>query len=381
MSNTNESAPRPALTTLTVSLGTRSYPIHIGTGAATALLNAVATLRKTGRALFAVTSPAVASAQPAIFEALRSAGATVHVLPRDGETAKSAAGLARLWEALAVAGVDRSGVVLAAGGGVAGDLAGFAAASYLRGVDFVQFPTTLLAMVDSAVGGKTGINLGAGKNLAGAFHQPKAVYADTSVLATLPPREFSAGMAEVIKYGLLGDRALYETLQGAGALRWDHPALPGIIRRCCEIKAGIVAKDEFENAPENGRALLNLGHTFGHAIEKSAGYGEYLHGEAVAIGLVLAARMSAALRFFDEREIPPLVELLERNGLPVQLRAPLFLDALVESMRRDKKVRSGAQRFVLLRGIGQAFTQAVDDPALVRSLWLDANAGEVRSES
>jgi 3-dehydroquinate synthase len=364
-------------TTLTVALGTRSYPIHIGDEVSAAFFAHATALRNAGHALFAVTSPAVAAAHPTFFDALRSLDATVHILPRDGETAKSSAGLARVWEALAEAKVDRSGVVLAVGGGVVGDLAGFAAATYLRGIEYIQIPTTLLAMVDSSVGGKTGINLGAGKNLAGAFHQPQAVYADTATLATLLPREFSAGVAEVIKSGLLGDRALYETLLAAGPLHWNHTALPGIIRRCCEIKAGIVAGDERETAPENGRALLNLGHTFGHAIEKTAGYGEYLHGEGVAIGLVLAAKMSVALGLLDEREIPALVELLERNGLPVQLRNPLLLDALLDAMRRDKKVRSGAQRFVLLRGIGQAFTQTVDDPALLRKLWLEANAGTV----
>jgi 3-dehydroquinate synthase len=363
--------------TLHVALGARSHPIYIGAGVAARLFENVRDLRASGRTVFAVASPALANAQPALFNALRAAGVVIHVLPFNGESAKSAAGLARLWEALANAGVDRSGVVLSTGGGVVGDLAGFAAATYLRGVQHIQFPTTLLAMVDSSVGGKTGVNLAAGKNLAGAFHQPAAVLADTDMLATLPPREFAAGMAEVIKYGLLGDHALYGELLAAGPLRWDHPALPGIIRRCCEIKAGVVAADERETAPENGRALLNLGHTFGHAIEKTAGYGEYLHGEAVSIGLVLAARMSAALGLFDAREIPVLEALLVRNGLPVGLRFPLLLDALLEAMRRDKKNRAGKLRFVLLRGVGQAFTQAVDNPALLREIWLAAGAGTV----
>jgi 3-dehydroquinate synthase len=362
---------------LTVALGASSYPVHIAPGAASGLLSEAARLRQEGRPLFAVTSPAVAAAHPALFDALGALGAALHVLPRDGEPAKSIATYARLLESLAQAGVDRSGVLFAVGGGVVGDLAGFAAASYLRGIAYVQVPTTLLAMVDSSVGGKTGVNLAAGKNLAGAFHQPLSVHADTSLLATLPPREFASGVAEVIKYGLLGDRALYGELLDLGPLAWDHPSLPGIIRRCCEIKAAVVAGDERETLAENGRALLNLGHTFGHAIEKAAGYGEYLHGEAVAIGLVLSARLSARLGFLDEREIRPLEELLTRNNLPVALRFPLLLDALLDAMRHDKKARDGALRFVLLDGVGSSFTRRVDDDGLLRGLWLDAGAGTI----
>lgn len=354
--------------TLTVSLGARTYPIHIGAGAGGALLGALERLGEGRRSVFVVTSPVVACVHAPLFEKVRAAGAVVHVVSCDGEGAKRAVELEALWEALAGARVDRTGVVAAIGGGVIGDLAGFAAATYLRGVDFIQVPTTLLAMVDSAVGGKTGINLGAGKNLAGAFHQPVAVYADTGLLATLPPREFSAGMAEVIKTGLLGDAALFARLCEAGALRWDHPALEGVIRRCCEIKAAVVSADERETAGEGGRALLNLGHTFGHAIENAAGYGEYLHGEAVAIGLVLAARLSVALGLIEPGVVASVAGVLRANNLPLALRRALPVEALLAAMQRDKKTRHGAARFVVLRAVGRADTCIVDDAALLTRL-------------
>jgi 3-dehydroquinate synthase len=257
---------------------------------------------------------------------------------------------------------------------VIGDLAGFLAASYLRGVDLIQIPTTLLAMVDSSVGGKTGINLRAGKNLVGAFHQPKGVYADIALLKTLNPREFAAGMAEVIKYGLLADRALFLRLQEAGALTHEHPVLPAIIRRCCEIKAGIVCEDEFETAREGGRALLNLGHTFGHAIENIAGYGEYLHGEAVAIGCVMAARLSQELGLVGPEVVAATERLCLANLLPVRLAKPLPPGALLDAMRKDKKVRAGTLRFVVLNDIGSAATRDGVPEELVVKLWREFGA-------
>ncbi|MDR2844788.1 MAG: 3-dehydroquinate synthase [Puniceicoccales bacterium] len=367
--NTDTADAPPAPATLTVALGERAYPIHIGAGQGAAALAALAALRESKRSAFVVTSPALAAAQPEFLARVRAIGAVVHVTSCDGEHAKRVGELEKLWEALAAARVDRSGVVVAFGGGVVGDLAGFAAASYLRGVEFIQVPTTLLAMVDSSVGGKTGINLAAGKNLAGAFHQPVAVYADTAFLATLPPREFAAGMGEVIKCGMLADRALFDQLLAAGPLHWRHPALPAVIRRCCEIKADIVRDDERETAPDGGRALLNLGHTFAHAIENVAGYGSYLHGEAVAIGLVLAARLSVELELLAPEATAPITRLLAANSLPVALREPLPVDALMEAMLRDKKTRAGALRFVVMHGIGAAATRFVDDAALVRRLW------------
>ena len=210
-----------------------------------------------------------------------------------GESSKCFQQLERGCDFLAAERVDRAGAVFAIGGGVTGDLGGFIAASYLRGIDFYQVPTTLLSMVDSSVGGKTGINLKAGKNLVGAFHQPQAVFADVESLQTLPAREFASGMAEVIKHGLLADRELFEILESLDPpLHPGHPSLATIVRRNCGIKAGVVQADETEQAASGGRALLNLGHTFGHAIEAVAGYGEYLHGEAIAIGLVLAVQLS-----------------------------------------------------------------------------------------
>jgi 3-dehydroquinate synthase len=287
----------------------------------------------------------------------------------DGETAKSAAELARVWDFLAANGVARDGAVFALGGGVVGDLAGFAAASYQRGVDFYQIPTTLLAMVDSSVGGKTGINLAAGKNLVGNFHQPTAVFADTDLLATLPPREFAAGMAEVIKHGIIADADLFGLLEQNSPLSWNHPLLPRVIRRCVEIKAAVVAGDERETSAQGGRALLNLGHTFGHAIEATAGYGTYLHGEAVAIGLVMAARLSAELKHCTAAQAEQVEATLKAHALPVALRAPLPLESMLAAMRRDKKVRGGKLRFVLQDGIGAASTaDTVPEEAAVRAL-------------
>ena len=228
--------------------------------------------------------------------------------------AGAAAELARAWDFLAGNGLARDGAVFAIGGGVIGDLAGFAAASYQRGVDFYQIPTTLLAMVDSSVGGKTGINLAAGKNLVGSFHQPTAVWADTELLATLPAREFAAGMAEVIKHGLLADADLFGLLEQNAPLAWDHPLLAPVIRRCVEIKASVVAGDERETSAQGGRALLNLGHTFGHAVEAVAGYGTYVHGEAVAIGLVMAARLSAELKHCTEAQAEAIAASIRSAG-------------------------------------------------------------------
>jgi shikimate kinase/3-dehydroquinate synthase len=291
--------------------------------------------------------------------------ATVAVPP--GEASKSFPQLATVLEALMAAGVDRRTAVVALGGGVVGDLAGFAAASALRGLPFVQVPTTLLAQVDSSVGGKTGINLKAGKNLAGAFHQPAVVLADTGTLATLPARELRAGYAEVAKHGLL-QGALWSWCEahGAAAVAGDPGALRHAVLESCRLKAAVVAADEREESAEGGRALLNLGHTFGHALEAECGYdGSLLHGEAVAIGLGLAARLSAALGHCDAA-LPGRVEAhLAAVGLPARIRdlpRRFTVEALMGRMRKDKKVRDGALRFVLLRAPGEAFT-AADVPA------------------
>ena len=359
-----------------VELGARAYDILIGPGQLARIAGDFALLLAARRKVAVVTCPELARLYSEFLDTLKADGALVCVTSVDGEKAKSPAELERLWEALAQAKCDRGAVVVAFGGGVVGDLAGFLAASYMRGVDFIQIPTTLLSMVDSSVGGKTGINLKAGKNLVGAFHQPKGVYADTALLRTLPEREFAAGMAEVIKYGLLADKALFDRLESVGALAHDHPALPGVIRRCCEIKAAVVRDDEFETKKEGGRALLNLGHTFGHAIENVAGYGEYLHGEAVAIGCVMAARLSQELGLVGADVVAATEKLCRVNRLPVRLHKALPVDALMDAMRKDKKVRAGTLRFVVLNRIGEAATRDGVSEALVDKLWREFGAGE-----
>jgi len=339
---------------LTVQLGARAYPIHFGDRLGPALREELARLTAQGRRVAVVTDEAVRAAQGAFIAEVFGAAPVLALPP--GESAKSLAGLERVLAFLAAERLDRGGVVVAYGGGVIGDLAGFAAAAWLRGVDFLQVPTTLLAMVDSSVGGKTGINVPAGKNLVGAFHQPRAVYIDTGLLATLPAREFAAGMAEVVKYGLLGDAALFARLE-AGAVDRSSADLPDLIRRCCALKARIVEADERELAADGGRALLNLGHTFGHAVENVAGYGEYLHGEAVAIGLSAAARLSVDLGLVPAGVVGRVERVLTAHRLPVRLARPLPWAELLAAMRRDKKVRAGGLRFVVLAAVGEAATR------------------------
>jgi len=373
--------------TLTVDLGERAYPIHIGRDVLPVLQEELA--KRNGASAWVIDENVRGFQAPA--------GASCFMIPpeRSGETAKSLAMLGEVYEFLAENRIARDGALVAVGGGVIGDLAGFAAASYLRGIDFYQVPTTLLAMVDSSVGGKTGINIRAGKNLAGAFWQPKAVFISTNFLHSLPASEFAAGMAEVIKYGMLYDRALFDQLRKLEQpLHAGHPELPGVIRRCCAIKAEIVKADEKETAASGGRALLNLGHTFAHAIENVAGYGTYLHGEAVAIGLVLAARLSEILTqqgrpgfAFTSDDVAVCTRLVDANALPATLRDDLLrgetdlqpprlpVDRLLGAMKRDKKVKSGQLRFVAMETIGRAVTVDQVDEALVRDLWLEAGAG------
>lgn len=357
--------------TLAVALGERSYTIHFETDSSAALAARIADLRASGRRAVVVTDTSLQKAQAAFLHAAFGDCPLIAVEP--GEESKSLAGFSRILDFLAANKVDRGGVVFAVGGGVIGDLAGFAAAAWLRGVEFIQVPTTLLAMVDSSVGGKTGINHPAGKNLVGAFHQPRAVHISTRLLSTLPAREFAAGAAEVIKYGLLGDAALFTRLEGA-PLQPTSADLADVIRRCCAIKARIVEADERETAAEGGRALLNLGHTFGHAIENAAGYGDYLHGEAVAIGLCAAARLSQKLGFIGPAEISRIERVVAAHQLPVRLRSPLPLTALEAAMGRDKKVRAGGIRFIVLRAIGDARTQGGIDPALVAASFREVGA-------
>lgn len=359
---------------ITVELGARAYKIHIGKNLAETTLVLADGYAAKNRPIAVVTCPTLPRAHAELFSALEKRARVIETSV-DGEGAKTLSEAERILEKLARARIDRGGVIFAVGGGVVGDLAGFCAATFLRGIAFVQIPTTLLAMVDSSVGGKTGVNLPAGKNLVGAFHQPDAVVADMALLATLPPREFSAGMAEVIKYGMLADANFFEKLEASGTLAWNLPELPAVVRRCCEIKAAVVAADERETAKENGRALLNLGHTFGHAIEKVAGYGEYLHGEGVAIGCVAAAMLSEKLGLAPAgATVERTRALCEKNALPVRLRRPLAVDALVAAGGNDKKVVAGKLRYVLLKKIGEAFTTSAVPESAVREVWRELGA-------
>ncbi len=364
--NANRMAER-----LIVNLAERSYPIWFGTDLSVEVRAKVAELSAAGRKVAVVTDQTVATLQAAAMSAMFGEMPVLALAP--GEGTKSLAELGRVLDFLAAHRMDRTSVLFAVGGGVIGDLGGFAAAAYLRGIDFVQIPTTLLAMVDSSVGGKTGINLSAGKNLVGAFHQPRGVFVATGLLATLPPREFAAGMAEVIKYGLLGDEALLAQLERA-PLKMNSPELAAIVRRCCELKAAIVEADERELAQEGGRALLNLGHTFGHAIEQVTGYGAYLHGEAVAIGLCAAARLSEKLGAIGAADVARVDAVVLAHGLPTRLRAPLAIGELAAAMARDKKVRAGGLRFVVLKTLGAAATQGGIDPSLAEASFAAVGA-------
>jgi len=284
---------------------------------------------------------------------LEAQGFAVHraVIP-DGEEHKTPSTLLRLYDACVEAGLDRSSFVVALGGGVVGDVAGFAAATYMRGIDCVQVPTTLLAQVDASIGGKTGVNHSRGKNLIGAFHQPRGVLADVETLATLPEREYRSGLAEVVKYGLIADAELFALLEREcdGLSRREAPLLGPVVARCAAIKGRVVEADEKEVGL---RAILNYGHTVGHAIEAATGYRRFTHGEAVAVGMVVEGRLSVMLGMLEEGDFQRSVELIERAGLPTRAEGVPF-DAVFEAMTKDKKARDGRLRFALLDGIGNA---------------------------
>ena len=337
--------------TLHVDLAGRSYPIWIGPG----LLSDSARWRPLirGRHVLVVSNTTVA---PLYLDALAKGLDGLRwssFLLDDGETHKTFANVGRVLEALGALGATRDACVIALGGGVVGDLAGFAAACWMRGIDFIQMPTTLLAMVDSSVGGKTGVNLPVGKNLAGAFHQPRGVLADIDLLRTLPQREYRAGMAEIVKGAAIGDPGFFAWLEAnadALAAREQGPLIEAIARKC-GYKAGVVSRDETE---QGERALLNLGHTFGHAIETAGNYSEMLHGEAVAVGMVLAARLSERLGMADAGDTARLVALLQHLGLPTEPSRVHAASRLLDLMRLDKKNSAGTQRLILWRGIGKA---------------------------
>ncbi len=355
-----------------VALGARAYDIVIGRGLLASLGSRIKALRPGARVAL-VTDVTVAERHlGAAQAALKSAGigcTAIEVAP--GEGAKTYAGFQTVCEAIVAARIERGDLVLALGGGVIGDLAGFAAACVRRGVDFVQVPTTLLAQVDSSVGGKTGINSAQGKNLIGAFHQPVLVVADTALLDTLPERQFRAGYAEVAKYGLLGDAAFFSWLE----TNWQdlfagrNAAREHAVAVCCRGKAGIVSRDERETGE---RMLLNLGHTFGHALEAAAGFSDrLLHGEAIAIGIALAFDFSARRKLISPEDAARARAHLAAVGLPTKIKDVAGglppADRLMDLIAQDKKVMRGALTFILVRGIGKAFVETGVDPADVRA--------------
>jgi 3-dehydroquinate synthase len=341
----------PAIQAITVALGQRSYPVWIGAGLLSEPARWRATLR--GRHALVVSNTTVAPLYLPRIEAGMEGLHWSSFLLDDGEAHKTFANVGRALDALGQLGATRDACVIALGGGVVGDLAGFSAACWMRGIDFIQMPTTLLAMVDSSVGGKTGVNLPVGKNLAGAFHQPRAVIADIDTLATLPDREYRAGLAEVVKGAAIGDEAFFAWLeQRADALTARDPAtVQEAIARKVQYKAGVVARDETE---QGERALLNLGHTFGHALETAGHYTALLHGEGVAIGMLLAAQLSERLGMSVAADTSRLRRLLEKLGLPTRIPAGMEARPLLALMRLDKKNTAGVLRLILWRGVGRA---------------------------
>ena len=343
---------------LSVDLGQRSYPIFIGADLLTRFSCFTSYIK--GKKVAVVTNETIA---PLYLETLKKTLAgyelAVEILP-DGESWKTLNVLERIFDCLLTNCFDRQSTLIALGGGVVGDMTGFAAACYQRGVDFIQVPTTLLSQVDSSVGGKTGVNHPLGKNMIGAFYQPEAVVIDTHTLQTLPDRELSAGIAEVIKYGLIGDSKFYQWLHdNMDKLLAKEPAsLAYAIEQSCRNKAKVVAADEMESGI---RAILNLGHTFGHAIETTMGYGQWLHGEAVAAGTVMAADLSTRLGWLTQAETDHLVALLKRANLPVLPPQGMTPSQFLDAMMHDKKVLNGRLRLVLLERIGQAVVTAEFD--------------------
>lgn len=345
--------------TLTINLKERSYPILIGPSLLDDAWGLISYCL--GKKTCIISNETVA---PLYLERVRAsvtkvgAGTTALVLP-DGEAYKNGETLNKIYDHLLLERCDRTTTIIALGGGVIGDLAGYAAATYQRGVPFIQVPTTLLAQVDSSVGGKTGINHPRGKNMIGAFWQPRLVVADTDTLNTLPDRELSAGMAEVIKYGLIRDLPFLEWLEAniEKLMGRDPAALSFAIERSCANKAEVVAADELETAQEGGRALLNLGHTFGHAIETGMGYGKWLHGEAVAAGTMMAVVLSRRLGWLTDADLERARKLFLRARLPV-VGPALGADRYLDLMGHDKKVIAGRLRLVLLKRMGEAVTYA-----------------------
>jgi 3-dehydroquinate synthase len=350
--------------TLQVTLGDRTYPIHIGRDLISQADLILPHLKRKQVAIVTNTTVAPLYLEK-LTKPLRNAGiSVVEIVLPDGEAYKNSATLNIIYDALLQSRCERSTTLIALGGGVIGDLTGYAAATYLRGVPFIQIPTTLLSQVDSSVGGKTGINHPLGKNMIGAFYQPKLVLADIDTLQTLPNRELSAGMAEVIKYGLIRDADFFDWLETSidKLMALDEAVISYAIYRSCKNKAEVVAADEHEAGE---RALLNLGHTFGHAIENAMGYGVWLHGEAVAAGTMLAADLSQRMGWLSEAEFKRIYALLSASSLP--LRAPNFgVEKYLDLMQSDKKVADGKIRLVLQQGIGKAVITSDYDTAKLK---------------
>jgi len=355
---------------MVVGLGERSYPIWIGGGILSRLPQALQELSFPSKVAI-VTNPKVHSLYgEAVAASLQAAGYEHHlILIPDGEEHKTWTTLQKIYDGLIAHGFDRKSGLIALGGGVTGDIGGFAAATFLRGIPYVQVPTTLLAQVDSSVGGKTAINHPQGKNLIGAFYQPSHVHIDVDTLQSLDDREFAAGMAEVVKYGIIRDRDFFDWLsQHREALqKRDTEALISAVKMACQIKANIVEIDEKENAL---RAILNLGHTFGHAVENLSGYRTYRHGEAVAVGMVVIAHISHRLDLCSAEDVVAIRQLLQAFELPVT--PPDYpLDAYLDAMMRDKKVLKGKLRLVLNKGIGDCLVREIDEPAKLFAEVLD----------
>ena len=365
--------------TVAVGLGDRTYDVMIGTGLIDRAGDLIAPLLKRRRTAVVTDSIVGEHHGEQLSAALQKAGVAVDmIVVPPGEETKSFEGLADLSDQLLALGLERGDMIIAFGGGVVGDLTGFAAAIYKRGIDFIQIPTTLLAQVDSSVGGKTAIDTPRGKNLIGAFHQPRLVLADLHVLTTLHARELACGYAEIIKYGLLGDYAYFEWLEAnvAAVLQRDVEALVRAVGRSVEMKAEIVAEDEKE---AGRRALLNLGHTFGHAIEAEMGFGDALkHGEAVGVGMAQAFRFSARQGLCSSQDAVRAEAAIKAAGLPTRMSdvrpEPFAADALIAHCGQDKKAEVGMLTFVLVRGIGDAFVAKDVDRAALRAFLIEDGA-------
>ena len=356
--------------TVSVQLGNRSYAIKIGAGMLARVGKECAQLKLGQRCAIITDTNVGKKFAKSVYKSLVKTGfEPLLIIVPAGETVKNLKTVLACYDQLAAHRLERKSFIVALGGGVVGDLAGFVAATYLRGVDFIQVPTTLLAQVDSSVGGKTGVNLRAGKNLVGAFHQPRLVLCDLDTLKILPEREFRAGLAEVIKYGIIFDAKLFARLERdlPKIMKRDSKKLSEIIARCCEIKAEVVSQDETETGL---RAILNFGHTIGHAIENSFGYGKFLHGEAISIGQVAAARLSYKILGLPKSDVDRIENLFQRAGLPTQIKLSLTQrKKLFLAMKLDKKASGGEIKFVLAEKIGKViWNQRLHENLISQSL-------------